>query len=75
MTEFFGKFNFFNTKFVKKGYTSCSPAEIGCAIDSECLPISKKCDGVKQCKDGSDEKFCEAGILFPTKSLTNSQVF
>ncbi|CAD5112278.1 DgyrCDS1507 [Dimorphilus gyrociliatus] len=44
--------------YVPSGHTSCLRSQIRCASDFVCLPAERKCDGVKQCTDGSDELFC-----------------
>lgn len=34
--------------------------EFSCENGKKCLPLEEKCDGIRQCADGSDEKNCES---------------
>ena len=48
------------SKFLLAG---CSSKELACASGDECFPAVYKCDGDKDCDDGSDEHNCPIGKL------------
>ena len=42
---------------------SCSAGEFPCVLSEQCVPIEKRCNGVKECKDGTDELHCDGNLL------------
>lgn len=60
------RYSYYNSKFavtynIKN--MECSYQDSFQCNDNFCIPQSKVCDGVKDCKNGSDEIGCETGIL------------
>ncbi|XP_037075728.1 basement membrane-specific heparan sulfate proteoglycan core protein-like isoform X4 [Pollicipes pollicipes] len=45
----------------------CAPEEFEC-LSGECVPISSRCNGVVQCRDNSDELYCDVGPEPPSSA-------
>ena len=43
---------------------SCDANEFACFNSTDCIPLSGRCDGIQDCHDGEDEKFCCPDSLF-----------
>lgn len=41
-------------------YTECKEDQFTCHSQTQCILAHQKCDGKKQCDDGSDERNCPA---------------
>jgi hypothetical protein len=44
----------------------CNDTEFGC-FDGTCVDLSKRCDEVDDCDDGSDEKQCDLIVIDPDR--------
>ena len=44
----------------------CDESEFGC-FDGSCIMLSKVCDEIDDCDDGSDEKNCNIFVIDPEK--------
>lgn len=40
----------------------CKAGEFACLISEQCIPINKRCDGITECQDETDERDCEGKI-------------
>ena len=40
------------------GPPGCAPDEFECEYDGSCIDLSRKCNGVPDCRDGADERKC-----------------
>ena len=43
---------------------SCGVDEFQCQNKSACIPMSRKCDGIRHCTDGSDEATCPDSVSY-----------
>lgn len=50
----------------------CAPHELACD-GSRCVPLTARCDGVQQCRDGSDESLCGAFTRFTCFCLRSTE--
>lgn len=42
----------------------CLPSEFQCKSKSQCIPIFRQCDGISDCRDESDEKYCPKPSMY-----------
>ena len=46
----------------------CRAGEFPCVVKEQCVPMGARCDGVRDCDDGTDELDCDG------KKRTNSPI-
>ena len=51
---FYGFLNFYN---LDMDYLGCTSVQFTCA-NGQCVPVSARCNNVRECTDGSDEQNC-----------------
>ena len=42
---------------------TCKEYQFGCSNRNQCIEYSAMCDGVTDCNDGSDEKYCDECLM------------
>lgn len=59
LTWFLGSTLTFDESFTDSTMkTGCAKDQFECKSDSKCIALEEKCDGIKNCRDNSDEKEC-----------------
>lgn len=53
----------------------CGIRELKCETLKQCYPIMKRCDGVPDCLDGSDEKDCTKDSMTVSTVYNTHQYF
>lgn len=64
----------FKCKYTKQTVYDCNIMEFRCD-DGMCVNYSNTCDGIRHCKDGSDERYCnQAGEITSHIGITSNTI-
>lgn len=42
---------------------TCGAGQFPCVLSEQCIDFDKRCNGVKECKDGTDEQHCDGNFF------------